>query len=102
VQNGLISEFDLAGNAAADALAVAGACSAHSNDGERMEARTRIKTALPVQKMMLEILRAQGGVHRHQTEPRTMGDTTGTTSEEDSDKDNCEDACASSSSGGAD
>ena len=72
-------------NAAADAFAVAGACSTHSNDGERRLVRTRIRIGLC----------AQGAAYRLSTESQTAGD-------EDSDEEHCDDACASSAPGGAD
>jgi len=59
VSAGAITEFDRAGNEAADALAVAGACRGHGQDDHRRQAWLRATVAICVQRMMLDIYRSR-------------------------------------------
>jgi len=72
VRNGLITAFDLAGNSAADALAVAGACQWRPDAGEREAAWRRASAAISVQKMMVDIVLARQTVQKgRREEPET-------------------------------
>ena len=59
MRDGRITAFDLAGNTAADALAVTGACQVMTGDGDRRQAWIRTSVAVSVQRMMIEILLAR-------------------------------------------
>ena len=59
VAHGLVPLLDWKGNAAADELAVAGACNWSDQCGERRQAWLRATTTIAVQKMMLDIITAR-------------------------------------------
>ena len=60
IQRGIISEYDLMGNKAADALAVAGACSWRGDLGHQRQGWLRASAAVSVQRMMVDILMIGG------------------------------------------
>ena len=100
VEEGLVTSFDLAGNAAADALAVAGACRWGPDSGRRRQAWWCTSTAIAVQRMMVDILCSRSARWRQDGGQRP-GDSSGSSSEStacldaDSDRDHgsrCSDA----------
>ena len=56
VQEGRITAFDLAGNTAADELAVTGACQMVTEDDSCRQSWLRASVAISVQHMMVEII----------------------------------------------